>query len=179
MRPIETDLTKERLDSLVRYDNESGVFSWLVSTNGRIKVGQQALSRHKTHRTFYVRINIDGFRHYAHRLAWLHYYGEFPPEGMTVDHIDCDGMNNRIDNLRLLSYKDNCRNKRENAANKSGVNGVCFNRFRGMWNAYINIDVSKQNDLGHYGNIFDAACARKSAEIEHGYMHKHGAKRDA
>lgn len=51
----------------------------------------------------------------VHRLVWEAFIGTIP-EGMQVNHIDEDKTNNRLDNLNLLTCKENCnhgtRNKR-------------------------------------------------------------------
>jgi HNH endonuclease len=33
-----------------------------------------------------------------------------PPEGMTIDHEDRNGLNNRRDNLRFITFSENTRN---------------------------------------------------------------------
>lgn len=52
----------------------------------------------------------DGYKRfrnkYVHRLVYEAYVGDIP-EGMTVDHIDGDKLNNHHSNLQLLSPEDN------------------------------------------------------------------------
>ncbi len=54
----------------------------------------------------------------AHRLVWEYFNGPIP-EGLVVDHIDGDKLNNNIDNLQLLTHGDNTR-KHYNNNNKKG-----------------------------------------------------------
>ena len=44
---------------------------------------------------------------YVHRFIWEAFNGPIP-DGMTIDHIDNDRTNNRLDNLRLLTHAENC-----------------------------------------------------------------------
>jgi len=43
---------------------------------------------------------------YVHRLVWQNFVGEIP-EGLEIDHIDGNPRNNNINNLQLLSRRDN------------------------------------------------------------------------
>jgi hypothetical protein len=43
---------------------------------------------------------------YIHRLVWEAFVGEIP-KGMTIDHIDGNPNNNNLNNLQLLSSRDN------------------------------------------------------------------------
>ena len=43
---------------------------------------------------------------FLHKAIWNIYKGDVP-EGFTIDHIDNDKLNNKIDNLQLLSSRDN------------------------------------------------------------------------
>lgn len=46
-----------------------------------------------------------------HNVAWLITYDIYPPEtGLVIDHINRKADDNRINNLRLVSQSDNCRN---------------------------------------------------------------------
>lgn len=44
-----------------------------------------------------------------HRLIYEAFKGEIP-EGMEIDHIDCNKMNNNPDNLRIVTRSENMNN---------------------------------------------------------------------
>ena len=45
---------------------------------------------------------------YVHRLVWRYFGDETEPNHkLTIDHIDNDKTNNRIDNLRIISSREN------------------------------------------------------------------------
>lgn len=45
-----------------------------------------------------------------------------------VDHIDGNRCNNRVENLRWVTYQENNHNRPLSRANKSGVKGVHLNK---------------------------------------------------
>ncbi len=47
-----------------------------------------------------------------------------PEEGMVVDHINGSKLDNRRENLRVLSNSDNCASARKPQQNLSGMRGV-------------------------------------------------------
>lgn len=53
----------------------------------------------------YVQTSIGG----VHRLIWEAFKGEIP-EGYEIDHINTIRNDNRLENLRLLTHKENCNN---------------------------------------------------------------------
>lgn len=44
-----------------------------------------------------------------HRIVWEAFNGEIP-EGYEIDHINAKRDDNRLDNLRCVTHKDNCNN---------------------------------------------------------------------
>lgn len=48
----------------------------------------------------------------AHRLVVEHFIGDIP-EGMEVDHLDGDRMNNYVGNLEVVSHKENIKRSYE------------------------------------------------------------------
>lgn len=82
-----------------------------------------------------------------------------PPDGLFVDHIDGDGLNNRRSNLRAATRSENIRNRRTNTNNTSGYKGVSFNRKLGVWVSYIFID-GRNKYLGKF---------REPQEAHHAY----------
>lgn len=68
---------------------------------------------------------VETFR--INRLVYSTFIGEIP-EGMQVNHIDEDKENNRVENLNLMTPKENCnwgtRNARRAAAQSKAVEAI-------------------------------------------------------
>lgn len=106
-------------------------------------------------------------RYYAHRIAWLIHYGEFPQD--EIDHINRNRTDNRIENLRVVTSGKNSTNTGMYKNNTSGVKGVYWNSQKKRWHAQINVD-GKPRSLGLFSDLDSAARVRKDAEVLHGYM---------
>lgn len=92
----------------------------------------------------------------AHRIAWALVTGEWPPEGMLIDHANGDGADNRWVNLRLATPGENSRNRRT-ASEFKGVRQTKSGRYR----AHIT--------LGVFDTAEEAAAAYDhAARLYHG-----------
>lgn len=120
----------------------------------------------------YLHINIDGRRVKNHRIIWEMHNGRIP-EGMEIDHINHIKTDNRIENLRLVSHKQNLSNASLRSDSSSGVSGVSWNRNRQKWHAYIKSNY-KRRHIGFFDSFDDAVVARKHKEIELGLHENHG-----
>ena len=84
---------------------------------------------------------------------------------MITDHIDCDGLNNQILNLRIATRAENGYNRGKIKKNTSSrFKGVHF--MNGRWVARIGID-NKRLYLGWFERELDAARAYNEAAKEH------------
>jgi hypothetical protein len=67
-----------------------------------------------------IKIYPDGRKErkafWLNRLVWQAFYGEIP-EGMQIDHIDGDRLNNALVNLRPVTPKQNCLFKKQRDSN--------------------------------------------------------------
>ena len=153
----------QRIRELLNYCPTTGLFTWKVRRGG-LKAGSRAGYRNSEG---YLRISIDGVRHFAHRLAYAIYHSVMPPRGVQVDHIDGDRANNRIENLRLATHAENCWNRQNlGKLNSSGSTGVSWCIRTQKWRAQIVVNV-RYIHLGYFTNKQDAIAARRIAEAEH------------
>lgn len=127
-------------------------------------------------KTKYIQISIsiggNTKRYLAHRLIWLYVTGELPNK---VDHIDGDGLNNSISNLRSVDTIDNNKNQKMSKKNTSGFTGVTYDKRNEKWKAFITVN-GKTINGGLFININDAISKRKSLNIEYGFHTLHGRK---
>jgi hypothetical protein len=101
-----------RLRELFTYDPITGVVSRRITG----KVCGTLFS------TGHLQVSVDGKMTGVHRIAWALYQGEYP--ALEVDHINGDGADNRICNLRLATSAQNNQNRRLSTRNKTGIKGV-------------------------------------------------------
>lgn len=168
-------LTQSELKQILNYDPDTGIFVWINPRSKRAKIGAVAgtIRKYDTGKSYcIICINYQLYR--AHRLAWLYIYGSFPVN--EIDHINGNGNDNSAINLRSVNHQENLKNMRRHANNTSGICGVHWNSDRCKWHAQITVK-NKSMNLGRFDNIFDAACARKSAEKKHGFHKNHGINR--
>jgi len=95
----------------------------------------------------------------------LHRFIMNAPEGMVVDHIDGNGLNNQKSNLRICTHSQNAMNSRTRSSNSTGVRGVSFDSQTGKWRATIT-HKGKMKNLGRYKELEEAIGIRKEAEKE-------------
>ncbi len=77
------------------YKTETGFRKCFPDKDGYLKLATKGVDK-KTYNAF------------IHRLVYQVWVGEIP-EGMSVDHIDNNKLNNHYSNLQLLSMEDNAR----------------------------------------------------------------------
>lgn len=158
-------LTYNDLKERLHYNPDTGVFRNRITRCHSAKEGEE--TGYLTN-TGYISINILGKNYPAHHLAWFYMKGEFPPE---IDHINHNRSDNSFANLRIVTRAENQKNRTINANNKMGVMGV--SQAGKKWTAGIGVN-GKFKHLGTYSSLFDAICARKSAEIVYGFHENHG-----
>lgn len=167
---MKTIATFDRVSSLLSYDNQSGNITWLVS-RGKAVCGAIAGVKWTTQGKWYRVVTIDGRQYFAHRLAWLLHTGQWPRH--NIDHIDGNGLNNKIENLRDVPQCENNKNKRKSARNQK-VWGVRYQYHR--WHAQIKVG-GRVKYIGSFATENEAIAARRRAEVENGFSNTHG--RDA
>jgi len=120
----------EAFKALLTYDPLTGIIKWTKS--GKLAGWDNGNG--------YRRITINGRPYYAHRVAWLLHYGEWPAQ--FIDHRDGNPINNAIANLREATASQN--NTNSNRASRGGLpRGV--NISRGRFRAIITQDRKRRN----------------------------------
>jgi hypothetical protein len=150
-------VTQKRLKELLNYNSVTGTFRWKVNPRGRKLMGTEAGTK-KSH-PGYVTILIDRKRYKAHRLAWLYVYGVMP-EGQ-VDHVDLDGTNNAIANLREATNSQNNQNKVAQSNNTSGHQGIRIRSDRPNKPYRASICVQGQHQSKSFSTLEEAVAWRQ------------------
>ena len=84
-----------------------------------------------------VVVDKKATRYRLHRIVMERILGRKLSRNELVDHIDCDGLNNTRENLRIASHGQNIGRMRLRRNNKSGNIGVHWNQSHGGWVASI------------------------------------------
>jgi hypothetical protein len=139
-KQIDPEIVRKFLD----YDPTSGALVWRwrgldffpskriwAGWNGRY-AGREAFTAVSPRGYRYGAILSRAYQ--AHRVAYAHFHGVNPPS--DVDHIDGDGLNNCIHNLRLASRFQNMQNVRRHK-DKDGLKGAYWRNDTKRWEAKI------------------------------------------
>jgi len=176
------------LRSMLIYESATGTLRWKkrpevhFATSSHCKswnrrfAGVIAGTRRNGAGKVYIQIGIGRQFFPAHRLAWLLQHDSFD-ESLEIDHINGDGTDNRLANLRLVSHQDNQKNLARRADNLSGVTGVNWDHAKGKWLVRGHVS-GKQRNLGRFDDFEAAVAARRRHERENRYHELHGMSRE-
>jgi len=113
--------------------------------------------------SFYARRRVAGGKGKKETLIYMHQEIIEVPEGMVVDHINHDGMDNRGANLRPATYSQNLyHRKKRSGAMYSKYKGVHWHKLHRKWLARITFK-KKTIHLGYFTDEIDAAKAYDEA----------------
>src|SRR3972149_6021810 len=76
---------------------------------------------------------------YATRRIGMHREIIKTPKGMYTDHINGNPLDNRKENLRIVTFSQNMLNRKRYKNNKSGHKGVVWNKDRQKWRVRIDV----------------------------------------
>lgn len=134
----------------------------LLAANHRAPAGSIAGTLNKAG---YVAVTAMGYRTYAHRIVWAMTHGHWP-DG-HVDHINHDTTDNRPENLRLASPKQNQHNRVAAKNNRLGVKGVTARYLRrsGRYNyvAQLSRGDGRSGYIGTFDSVEEAVAAYEQA----------------
>lgn len=111
----------------------------------------------------YVCSNINKKTVFIHRYI-LNFNGDFTKQ--QTDHINRDKLDNRKDNLRIVSVSENAHNRVTFKNNKSGYKGVSFDKRYGKWRCEISLN-GKTKIIGYFDLKEDAIDARLREEQQY------------
>lgn len=161
-----------KFNDSISYDSLSGLFFYTIES-GRMKVGDEAgttaLKKNITKEISYRVIRVNGKNILAHRAALI--AAGLDIEGKVVDHINGDTLDNRLINLRAVTFAENNKNLAKNRRATLRINGVYLKN--GKYYARITSNF-KNIHLGVFSDFFEAVCARKSALNSHKFHKNHG-----
>ena len=122
-------------------------------------------------RSPYWKVRLNGSDWYVHRIIYAMHHGYHVTQ--QIDHIDGNGLNNRIENLREVSQFKNARNVRKYSRNTSGFTGVNWAANCNKWRVQANYEGTRYQ-LGFFENFEEAVAVRKAFNLSHDFDPRHG-----
>ena len=147
MSTVEAAFPVERLWELYDYNPITGQ---LISKRLGRPISTKERKRGHSYGRVNFRINGTCFSKSMQATIWAWCAGAWPGKGLTVDHVNRDRTDNRFQNLRLATPREQAQNQQrfKSGATKRG------NR----WQARISVDGTLRH-IGNYGTEAEARAA--------------------
>ena len=95
----------------------------------------------------YCQVMLNGTKILYHVIIWILSTDKDIPQGMEIDHINGNKLDNRIENLRLVTRRGNQQNRKKHRAGR--LTGTTYFKERNYWQSQIAIDKTRIW-LGYY-----------------------------
>lgn len=142
-----------KIEEYLSYDPENGSLYWTQKASKKTIIGGVAGS---VKPTGYICVTFNKKKLFAHRIVWYLHHGYWPSE---IDHIDRNPGNNKIENLREVS-------SRQNQQNTQRFNFGCYlTQDTNKWRARLFVE-GKKISLGCFNSKEEAQKAYKQKVLE-------------
>ena len=167
-----SDLSLEYLKECIDYNPETGIAVWkerplhhFKNTSNMISTNSQTAGKeiNTLNSHGYYRFTIDYSTYLLHRVIWKLMTGN--DSDKFIDHIDGDKTNNKWDNLREATPRQNVQNIGKKSHNTTGFKGVQKGPKDGTWIAVIRNNDGKGINLGTFPTPEDAHKAYCEAAV--------------
>ena len=110
------------------------------------------------HDLFYARGRVPNklVGKYGQSRIRMHRFLMDAPDGIQVDHINHNGLDNRLCNLRFATHQQQAANSRTQYRSTTGFKGVVFKRKKNLFVCRIRVN-GKLIYGGSFKNVFEAA----------------------
>lgn len=166
----------ETIRELLEFDTDTGLLFWRYRSLRWFQCAGSQASWNKRYsgKLALNHIRPDGYKmgcvfgkpHLTHRVIWAISVGEWA--NGEIDHINGIRTDNRMENLREASRRQNVANQKVRRDNYSGMKGVHYDKRTGRYNAIIYENGVKRR----LGSFMDAKFAfeayRRESMIIHG-----------
>ena len=154
-----TTITKELLHEHFYYAN--GILCWKKQSKNKSRNLNSECG--SIHHTGYRVVHFMNKQFRIHRLIFLYHHGYLPK---CIDHIDGNKLNNKIENLREATIKQNGWNRKLSSNNKTGIKGISWVKKYNKWQVYCKTNY-KSYFLGYFDSFNDAKEKIISFRKEH------------
>ena len=134
------------------FDRVTNKGKWYINNTGHVRMG------------LYMGTRSNG--KIILKNLQLHRFIIDAPDGMEVDHINGNALDNRKQNLRVCTKSQNMMNRGAQKNNTSGFKGVYWNARKDKWMVTIGLN-SKYIFIGYFSCKIEAAQAYNKAALKY------------
>jgi hypothetical protein len=133
-----------------------GIMETLISTSKLERAmmfpGTWGVAKNKS--GFYVQ--GQSYENGKEKTIYLHRFITNAPPGYSVDHINRNPLDNRDENLRIVTHAENLQNQKVRVDNRTGYRGVTYMKEFNKYRARIRVN-GEYIYLGYYDTAEEAA----------------------
>jgi hypothetical protein len=138
------------------FEYKDGKIFWKKDKGSRGKVGQRFGSFDGSR---YWHGMFNGKMYREHQLVWALLYGVIPE---YIDHVDGNGLNNCIENLREVTQSQNMMNSRLRKDSSTKKKNVTYDAARKKYRVEITVNGTKKR-IGRFDDIELASLVAEEA----------------
>ena len=134
---------------------ECGKNTKAFKENVKLQIDEEDYEKHFKEKSIYL--NGNGYA-LSNNIGIHRIIMDITDSKLQIDHINHDKLDNRKENLRVVTHQQNSYNKTVYKNNESGYTGVHLYKPTGKYMAYIKAN-NKRKHLGYYKTIEEAYTA--------------------